>query len=116
MKVDEVLFEYECELEEVYVDENDEILSEAAIRQWKRRGARMVKKYRCLSGAKKNRLVSKPGDCAVRKDPKRVRLGRKIMRQKKGVIKRKSQIAKRKSISKILQKLNARLMGKTPKS
>jgi len=113
MKVEEVLFEHECILEEVFVDENNKVLSEAAVRQWKKSGNKMVKKYRCLAGAKKNRLVSKPGDCATRKDPKKVRQGRKIMRTKKGVISRKSKISKRKSISKILSKLNARLMGKT---
>ena len=113
MKVEEVLFEYECVMEEVFVDENNEVLSESAIRQWKKQGNKMVKKYRCLAGPKKNRLVSKPGDCATRKDPKKVRMGRKIMRTKKGVISRKSKISKRKSISKILTKLNARLMGKT---
>lgn len=112
MKVDEILFNYVCEFEEVYVNEDDEILSEAAIRQWKRSGAKMVQKYRCLSGPKKNRLVSSPGDCAVRKDPKKVRHGRKVMRAKKGTIMRKGKIAKRKSISKILTKMNARLMGK----
>lgn len=115
MIVDEILYDTVCEFEEVYVDENDEVLSEAAVRQWKRKGGTLTKKYRCLSGPKKNRLVSKPGDCAIRKDPKKVRRGRAIMRKKKGTIKRKSKIAKRKSISRILQKLNARLMGKTPK-
>lgn len=115
MKVEEVLFEHECVLEEVFVDENNEVLSESAVRQWKKQGNKMVKKYRCLAGPKKNRLVSKPGDCATRKDPKKVRMGRKIMRTKKGVITRKSKISKRKSISKILSKLNARLMGKTVK-
>lgn len=115
MKVDDVLFEYECELEEVWVDDNNEVLTEAAIRQWKKSGQKMVKRYRCMAGPKKNRLVTKPGDCAQRKDPAKVRMGRKIMRSKKGVIQRKSKIAKRKSISKILAKLNARLMGKTPK-
>ena len=113
MKVEEVLFENECVMEEVFVDENNEVLSESAVRQWKKQGNKMVKKYRCLAGPKKNRLVSKPGDCATRKDPKKVRMGRKIMRTKKGVISRKSKISKRKSISKILSKLNARLMGKT---
>jgi len=113
MKVAEILYEYECELEEVFVDENGEMLSEAAVRQWKRQGQKMVKKYRCLSGTKKNRLVSSPGDCSTRKDPRKVRQGRKVMRTKKSVIARKSKVSKRKSISKILSKLNARLMGKT---
>jgi len=112
MKVYEILSDYVCEFEEVYVNEDDEILSEAAVRQWKRIGSKMVQKYRCLSGPKKNRLVPSPGDCAVRKDPKKVRHGRKVMRAKKGTIMRKSKISKRKSISKILTKLNARLMGK----
>lgn len=115
MKVNEILFESECIFTEVFVNENDEVLTEAAIRQWKKHNGRMIKKYRCTSGPKKNRLVSKPGDCATRKDPRKVRLGRKIMRTKKGVISRKSKISKRRSISKILSKLNARLMGKTPK-
>jgi len=112
MKVNEILFE--CSLEEVYVDENDEILSEAAVRQWKRQGQKLVKKYRCLAGHKKNRLVSKAGDCGTRKDPAKVRHGRKVMRSKKSSIVRKTKVAKRRSISKILTKLNARLMGKTP--
>ena len=115
MKLNGVLFETECILEEVYVDDNDEVLTEAAVRQWKRNGQKLVKKYRCLAGPKKNRMVNKPGDCATRKDPKKVRHGRKTMRTKKGTIMRKSKISKRKSISKILSKLNARLMGKTPK-
>ena len=114
MKVEEVLFEDDCNLEEVFVDENNEILSEMAIRQWKRQGQKLVKKYRCLSGAKKNRLVSKAGDCGIRKDPAKVRRGRKLMRTKKGMIMRKSKISKRKGISKMLSKLNARLMGKQP--
>jgi len=115
MKVEELLYDCECELEEVYVDENDEVLTESAVRQWKKSGQTMIKKYRCLAGPKEGRLVAKPGDCATRKDPRKVRHGRKVMRAKKGVIKRKSEISKRKSISKILTKLNARLMGKLPK-
>jgi len=116
MKVEDVIFETECVFEEVYLDSDDNILSEAAVRQWKRQGQKLVKKYRCMSGPKKNRLVGSPGSCATRKDPKKVRRGKKIMRTKKGVINRKAAISKRKSISNILSKLNARLMGKTPKN
>lgn len=115
MKVEEVLFECECIYEEVFVDENNEVLTEAAVRQWKKKGNSMTKKYRCVTGPKANRLVASPGDCAKRKDPKKVRQGRKTMRAKKGIISRKSKISKKKSISKMLTKLNARLMGKTAK-
>jgi len=108
MKLFEVL--YECE--EVYIDENGEILSEAAIRQFKRVGNTIRKRYRCLSGMKAGKLVATPGACATRKDPKKVRQGRKVMRSKKGTIKRKSGITNRKAISKMVKKMNRRLSGK----
>lgn len=98
--------------ETVYVDIDDNILSEAAIRQFKRSGKKIVRKYRCTTGAKKGRMASSPSDCTKRKDPKKVRQGRKTMRAKKGTIKRKSMITKRTSISKIVTRMNARLMGK----
>ena len=101
-----------CLCEEVYVDENDDILSEAAVRQFKRYGNTFVKKYRCLVGPKKGKLVAHPGDCATRKDPKKVRQGRKVMRSKKGIIKRKSKVSKRKSVSRLVTKINKRIMGK----
>ena len=110
MKIDELLYDCEC----VMVDEDDNILDEAAVRQWKRTSSgKRVMKYRCMSGPKKGRLVSKPGGCGIRKDPKRKRIGKKVMRSKKNIIQRKSAITKRKGISKMLKKLNARLMGKT---
>ncbi len=109
MKVDELLYDCVC----VMVDDDDNILDEAAVRQWKRNGSKRIMKYRCTTGPKKGRLVSKPGACGIRKDPKKKRLGKKVMRSKKGIISRKSAISKRKGISKMLSKLNARLMGKT---
>ena len=113
MKVSEVL--YEEVLEEVYVDEEDNVLTEAAVRQWRRIGKKLVRKYRCMSGKRQGKLVKNPGDCGKRKDPLKVRTGRKIMRSKKGIIQRKSKIAKRQQISKLVSKLNARLMGKDVK-
>jgi hypothetical protein len=109
MKLDELLYDCEC----VIVDEDDNILDEGAVRQWKTTSKGRVMKYRCMSGPKKGRLVSKPGGCATRKDPKKKRIGKKVQRAKKKSIQRKSAITKRKGISKMLKKLNARLMGKT---
>lgn len=105
MKVYEVL----CEVELVYVDEDNNILSEAAVRQWKRNGKNIQQKYRCLAGPKAGKLVSNPGDCSQRKDPKKVRQGRKVMRSKKGVIGRKSKITKKTSLSKMVTKMNKKL-------
>jgi len=110
MKVNDLLFNPLYEM--VSVDEDDNILSEAAIRQFKRKGKEIIKKYRCTAGPKKGRLASNPNDCSKRKDPKKVRQGRKVMRSKKGVIKRKSLVTKKTSISKIVARMNARLMGR----
>lgn len=108
MKLNEILYECEC----VYVDEDDNILSEAAVRQWKRMGSTIIKKYRCLGGVKAGKLVSDPSKCVTKKDPKKVRHGRKVMRSKKGTIGRKSKITKKRSLSKLVAKMNMRLMGK----
>ena len=107
MKVKELFEEYEI----VFVDENGNIIEEGAIQQYKRVGQKLVKKYRCLSGKKKGKLVSHPSKCAQRKEPRRVRIGRRVMRTKKGVILRKSLISKRKTLSKLVKRLNKRLRG-----
>lgn len=108
MKVNEVI----CDCEVVYISEDGEVLSEATVRAFKRYGNKIKKKYRCLSGRKKGKLVGTPSDCSKRKDPKKVRLGRKVMRSKKGVIKTKTRIAKRKAISKLLSRRNKTLRGR----
>lgn len=97
--------------EAVYVTENNEIITEASVRAYKRYGEKLIKKYRCLAGPKKGKLVSHPGGCAQRKDPKKVRTGRKTMRAKKGIIQRKGQISKRKQASKRVTQMNKRLAG-----
>jgi len=91
---------------------NIDELEESARRQVKRVGSNIKRKYRCSSGKKKGKLVSSPSDCSKRKDPKKVRQGRKVMRSKKGIIKRKSGVTKRRAISKIVARMNARLSGK----
>lgn len=114
MKVNEIL----DMMEVVYVDEDDNILSEAAIRQYKRdpKGNKMIKKFRCTTGLKAGKLVASPNACSKRMDPKKRRQGRKIMRTKGKTIQRKGNISKKKSISKTVARLNARMMGKTTTS
>lgn len=98
--------------EEVFVDKDGNILTEATARQFKRVGKEIKRRYRCLSGPKAGKLVSEPSKCATRKDPKKIRHGRKVMRSKKGTITRKSRISKRKHLSKLVTKMNKRLSGK----
>lgn len=87
-------------------------LREAAIRQFKKVGGVIKRQYRCLSGPKKGKIVATAQACAQRKDPKKIRHGKKVARQKKGVRVRKTQIAKRKTISKMITRMNRRLSGK----
>ena len=107
------LFQEDNGCEVCYFDEDgNELLDEAAVRQFKKQGNKIVKKFRCLSGPKAGRLVSNPSGCGMRKDPKKVRQGRKTMRQKGAIINRKGQIAKKKAVSAQVTKLNKRLSGK----
>ena len=47
-----------------------EIVTESVVQVWSRnKGGQMVRKYRCLSGARKGRIVSSPTTC---NQPKRV--------------------------------------------
>ena len=108
--------EEDCEYVECWVDENDNILSEAAVRMFKRVGKEIKRKYRCTSGPKKGKPVSDPKKCATRKDPKKVRQGRKIARTKKGIRLRKTKVMKKTAMSKMVSRMNARLKGSTTSS
>jgi hypothetical protein len=86
-------------------------LDEAATRQFKRFGKEIKRYYRCTSGQKEGRMVASPSECGKRKDPRRVRNGKKVARSRKGVRIRKSAIAKRTAVSKLVSRMNARLNG-----
>ena len=88
-----------------------ELLDEAAKRQWKRYGNKMVRKFRCYGGPKNGRMVTKAADCGVKKDPFKVRQGKRSARLKKGQRVRRTQLAKRKAPSKRLTKMNNILRG-----
>lgn len=109
MKVAEIL--YECEV--VYTDEAGNILEESAVRAYRRRGKKLVPQYRCTSGPRAGMIVSKGSACGHRKDPAKVRMGRKIMRRKSTTIHRKGMITRRKPLSKRLVNINRRLSGKS---
>jgi len=87
-------------------------LEEAAIRQFKRFGNAIKRQYRCTSGPKKGKIVASPQACGQRKDPRKVRHGKKVARMKKGVRIRKTKIAKKKTVSKMVNRMNKRLSGK----
>ena len=90
------------------------VLSEAEVkRQFRRYGDNFKRQYRCMSGPKKGRIVTSPNSCGKRKDPRRVRIGKKSARMKKGQRVRKSRFTKRKTQSKRLTRMNKVLRGDT---
>ena len=111
-EVDGDVDEEDCQYVECYVDEEDNILSEGAVRMFKRVGKKIIRKYRCTSGPKKGKPVSDPSKCATRIDPKKSREGRKRMRKGKATRKRKSKITKRTTLSKMVSRLNKNLSGR----
>lgn len=102
----EFLKELDSICEVVYVDENNNQLDEAAIRAFKRVGSNIKRYYRCTTGEKAGRLVATPQSCMKRKEPSRVRHGRKVMRKKKAIISQKSRIKKRSSLTKLITRKN----------
>jgi hypothetical protein len=120
MKLEDIMIEeYYEECEECLVDEHGNIydldkniIEEAtAERQFKRYGTKFVRQFRCMSGPKQGKMVKKATDCGKRKDPLRVRLGKKAARMKKGERVRKSNRTKRKTLSQLLTRRNKVLRG-----
>lgn len=107
MLLDEIL--YECEI--VYTDEEDNILTEAAVRHFKKVGTQIKKQFRCTSGLKKGRIVADRLQCSKRKDPLRKRIGKKVARSKKGIRLIKSRIGRRKQVHNLVTRMNKRLKG-----
>lgn len=103
----------ECQIVFVVEETGEEFetLTESVIKQFGREGMTLKAKYRCLSGPKAGKLVDNPSDCNKRKDFRRVKIGRKVMRTKGKLIHHKSEMSKKKSISKVLTHLNQRLSG-----
>lgn len=93
-----------CEV--VYVDASDNILSEAAIRAYKRQGHDIIRKYRCMSGRRTGKLVTNPADCMKKLDRAKVIAGRRIMRSKGKQIHHKAEISKKQSLSKRIARMN----------
>lgn len=114
MKLEEILKQPECH-EEVWVDNEGNILNEAAVRMFKRIGKEIHRRYRCTTGPKKGKPVSDPKLCATRKDPKKKRHGRKVARTRKGVRIRKSAITKRTAMSRMVRRMNQRISGQLSK-
>ncbi len=95
----------ENEIEIINQDEYDQ-LDEGAQRAFRRVANNITQYYRCTSGPKKGKLASDPSKCGQRKDPAKVRHGRRVAKQKGSVRVRKTIAKKRTQVSKRVTKLN----------
>lgn len=109
MKINEILGTLEGVSTNEAVEEVEETLEEGAVRQVRRYGNKMKMQYRCQGGEKDGKLVSKPSECGIRKNPGRVRAGQKSARIKKGQRVRKTAFTKKKTLSQILVRRNKAL-------
>lgn len=99
------------EMERDLDNDDPEVIFEAVQRQFRRYGDRFLRQYRCTTGDKAGRLVTSPEKCGIRKDPRKVRQGKKSARSKKGQRIRKTLFSKRKVQSKRLSRMNKVLRG-----
>jgi len=111
-KLSNVLYEMENEMFGLAkaLEFNGSLIAESVDRQFRRYGDKFVRQYRCTTGSKSGRMVSSPEKCGIRKDPMKVRQGKKSARTKKSRY-RKIAFTKRKSQSKRLSRMNKALRG-----
>ena len=101
------------EMDEMLDQDGIGTIAEAVDRQFRRYGDKFLRQYRCTTGPKAGRLVTSPEKCGKRKDPKKVRQGKRSARVKKGIRVRKTLFTKRKTQSKRLTRMNNVLRGDT---
>jgi hypothetical protein len=97
-------------IEEFDTSDIEDFIVESSVMAWGKRGDKIVKKYRCLSGPRKNRLVNQPSDCSKVIDPKKRIQLKKTMAKMGKRIARKAKKTKRVSpLSKMIQRKNIQL-------
>lgn len=93
----------------VLLDESGNVIEEAAVTAFQRKGNKVTRKFRCMAGEKKGRLVSNPQTCVKRKSLARMLAGKNIAAKRKSIRIRKSQQSMKSGTSKIVRKMNKKL-------
>jgi hypothetical protein len=70
-------------------------IAESVTQVWSRKGSKLARKYRCTSGSRKGRIVSKPSTCTAPKNLKRSTALKKTRRIKASKIGIKTSRTKR---------------------
>jgi hypothetical protein len=82
------------------------VQTEGVVQIWSRSGGKMVRKYRCTSGARKNRIVSKPSVCTQPKKASSVFALKKAKARRGSTIRVKTARTKRATQSRRIGALN----------
>lgn len=101
-------------LDELFMSEEeqilDDIISESASMAWGKSGDKIVKKFRCMSGPRKGRLVNTPSDCSKKLDFKKSKqLKRTIATKGKKMAKKAKRTKRTNPVSKQVQRRNLML-------
>ena len=92
-------------LREFFIDPEEEVLEEG--QTWARSGKKVVRKYRCSSGPRKNRIVAKMAQCFAAPDVKKRMQFKKVKARLGARMARKAKKTKRiNPASKRVQSLN----------
>lgn len=93
-------------------DENiiEEFIVESSVMAWGKKGDKIVKRYRCLSGPRKNRLVDQPADCSKTIDPKkRIQLKKTMAKMGKRIARKAKKTKRINPVSKMVKRKNIQL-------
>jgi hypothetical protein len=108
----EMILENEILTQDIPATYEELVVFEEGIRRaFKRIANRIKQQFRCTSGRKAGKVVASPNTCATKKDPKRIKAGRKSARLKKSVRIEKTKRAFKKPQTKQLIKMNRRISG-----
>lgn len=87
-----------------------DVIMETTKRIWARKGRKVLKKFRCMTGRKKGRIVNSPADCGTVVDLKKRQNFKRIKAAKGERIKRKTLRTKKYNPASLrVQKMNKML-------
>jgi hypothetical protein len=88
----------------------EDFIVESSVMAWGKKGDKIVKRYRCLSGPRKNRLVNAPADCSKTIDPKkRIQLKKTMAKMGKRIARKAGKTKRIDPVSKMIKRKNVQL-------
>lgn len=97
-------------IEDFEYNDLEDFIIESSVMAWGKKGDKIVKRYRCLSGPRKNRLVNAPADCSKKIDPKkRIQLKKTMSKMGKRIARKARKTKRVDPVSKMVKRKNIQL-------